>query len=280
MKQGTLYVVATPIGNLADMSTRAREVLEQVSLIAAEDTRHSQHLLAYFSIRTPLTAYHDHNEVQQTPLLIEKLRDGASIALISDAGTPLLSDPGYKLVNAAHEAGIRVSPVPGPCAAIAALSAAGLATDRFLFAGFAPAKSAARKEFFLGLAHETATLVFYESSHRIVESLQEMRDVLGGWRQILMAREISKTFETLHRTTLALLPDWVLADSNQQKGEFVLVVQGADKQDAADINTNVELILRVLLEELPLKQASAIAARITGEKKNAVYKKALEMRPY
>lgn len=278
MKQGTLYVVATPIGNLADMSPRAMEVLGQVSVIAAEDTRHSQHLLAHFAIRTPLTAYHDHNEAQQTPVLIDKLRNGASIALISDAGTPLLSDPGYRLVNAAHEAGIQVSPLPGPCAAIAALSAAGLATDRFMFAGFAPAKTTARKQFFEGLVRETATLVFYESSHRIVDSLQDMRDVLGGQRLILLAREISKTFETLHRTDLATLCEWVQADANQQKGEFVLVVQGADKQ-AAGAALDVAAVLGILLEELPLKQASALAARITGEKKNQVYKMALELQP-
>lgn len=278
MKQGTLYVVATPIGNLADMSARAIEVLGQVNLIAAEDTRHSQYLLAHFSIRTPMTPYHDHNEAQQTPVLIEKLRAGASIALVSDAGTPLLSDPGYRLVNAAHEAGIPVSPVPGPCAAIAALSAAGLATDRFLFAGFTPSKSSARKQFFEELAHESATLVFYESSHRIVASLKDMAAVLGGQRLILLAREISKTFETLHRAELGAMCDWVQADANQQKGEFVLVVQGAEKQATGAVQ-DVTAVLAVLLEELPLKQASALAARLTGEKKNLVYKMALALQP-
>jgi 16S rRNA (cytidine1402-2'-O)-methyltransferase len=278
MKQGTLYVVATPIGNLADMSARAIEVLGQVNLIAAEDTRHSQYLLAHFSIKTPMTPYHDHNEAQQTPVLIEKLRAGASIALVSDAGTPLLSDPGYRLVNAAHEAGLPVSPVPGPCAAIAALSAAGLATDRFLFAGFTPSKSSARKLFFEELAHESATLVFYETSHRIVASLKDMAAVLGGQRLILLAREISKTFETLHRAELGAMCDWVQADANQQKGEFVLVVQGAEKQ-AAGAMQDVTAVLAVLLEELPLKQASALAARLTGEKKNLVYKMALALQP-
>lgn len=276
MKQGTLYVVATPIGNLADMSPRAVSVLEQVDLIAAEDTRHSQYLLAHYAIRTPMTPYHDHNETQQTPVLIEKLRAGASIALVSDAGTPLLSDPGYRLVNAAHEAGISVSPLPGPCAAIAALSAAGLATDRFMFAGFAPNKSTARKHFFEELAQETATLVFYESSHRIVDSLQDMLAVLGGQRLVLMAREISKTFETLHRAELATLCEWVQADANQQKGEFVLVVQGATRQSTGAA-LDVAAVLGILLEELPLKQASALAARITGEKRNLVYKMALDL---
>lgn len=278
MKQGTLYVVATPIGNLADMSPRAVSVLEQVDLIAAEDTRHSQYLLAHYAIRTPMTPYHDHNETQQTPVLIEKLRAGASIALVSDAGTPLLSDPGYRLVNAAHEAGIAVSPLPGPCAAIAALSAAGLATDRFLFAGFAPNKTTARRHFFEELAQETATLVFYESSHRIVDSLQDMLAVLGGQRLVLMAREISKTFETLHRAELATLCEWVQADANQQKGEFVLVVQGATRQSTGAA-LDVAAVLGILLEELPLKQASALAARITGEKRNRVYKMALDLAP-
>lgn len=276
MKPGTLYVVATPIGNLADMSARAVSVLQQVDLIAAEDTRHSQYLLAHYAIRTPMTPYHDHNETQQTPVLIEKLRAGASIALVSDAGTPLLSDPGYRLVNAAHEAGITVSPLPGPCAAVAALSAAGLATDRFVFAGFAPSKPTARKHFFEELSRETATLVFYESSHRIVESLQTMQTVFGGQRLVLLAREISKTFETLHRGELASLCEWVQADANQQKGEFVLVVQGAARHDPAGA-LDTATVLAILLEELPLKQASALAARITGEKKNVVYKMALAM---
>lgn len=276
MKQGTLYVVATPIGNLADMSPRAVSVLEQVDLIAAEDTRHSQYLMAHFAIRTPMTPYHDHNETQQTPVLIEKLRAGASIALVSDAGTPLLSDPGYRLVNAAHEAGIKVTPLPGPCAAVAALSAAGLATDRFLFAGFAPSKSTARKHFFEEFSQQTATLVLYESSHRIVESLQDMQTVFGGDRLVLLAREISKTFETLHRADIASLCDWVKADPNQQKGEFVLVVQGAIKQTAGTA-MDTGAVLAILLEELPLKQASALAARITGEKKNLVYKMALAL---
>ena len=278
MKPGTLYVVATPIGNLADLSPRARDVLEQVDLIAAEDTRHSQHLLSHFAIRTPMTSYHEHNESQQTQVLIDKLLAGVSIALISDAGTPLLSDPGYRFLNAAHEHGIKVSPLPGPCAAVAALSAAGLATDRFLFAGFAPAKAAARKQFFKELANETATLVFYESSHRIVESLRDLRDELGGQRLVLLARELSKTFETVYRTDLAAMCDWVQADANQQKGEFVLVLQGADK---TRVTTAVEVskVLAILLAELPLKQASALAAQITGEKKNLVYKMALELQP-
>ena len=277
MKPGTLYVVATPIGNLGDLSPRAIEVLQQVDLIAAEDTRHSQHLLSHFAIRTPMSAYHDHNESHQTHVLIEKLRAGANIALVSDAGTPLLSDPGYRLLNAAHENGIKVSPVPGPCAAISALSVAGLATDRFLFAGFTPSRSTARKQFYKELAAESATLVFYESSHRIVESLNDMREVLGEQRLVLLAREISKTFETVHRAEIGTMCAWVQADSNQQKGEFVLVVQGA--VTSLDTVLDVTTVLAILLEELPLKQASALAAKITGEKKNKVYKMALELYP-
>lgn len=277
MKQGTLYIVATPIGNLADMSTRAIAVLGEVALIAAEDTRHSQHLLAHFNIKTPMLAYHDHNEAQQTPVLIEKLRAGNSVALISDAGTPLLSDPGYRLVKAAHEAGITVSPLPGPCAAIAALSAAGLPTDRFYFAGFPPAKISARQTFFRDLSRQSATLVFYESSHRIVESLQDMAVLFGHDRQALLAREISKTFETLRKASLAELLEWVMSDANQQKGEFVLVVEGAAVVSADD--SEIKSLLEILLDELPVNQASHLAARITGKKKNEVYKLALSMKP-
>jgi 16S rRNA (cytidine1402-2'-O)-methyltransferase len=279
MKHGTLYVVATPIGNLGDMSPRAVAVLGEVSWIAAEDTRHSQHLLTHFNIRTPMLAYHDHNEAQQTPNLIEKLCAGASVALITDAGTPLLSDPGYRLVKAAHEAGIRVSPVPGPCAAIAALSAAGLPTDRFCFAGFPPAKSSARKGFFKDLSHQPATLVFYESSHRIVESLQDLCEQFGADRQALLAREISKNFETLRKAALAELLAWVEADANQQKGEFVLVVQGVEAGASTAEESGLRALLDILLDELPVSQASQLAARITGRKKNEVYKIALAMRP-
>ena len=275
MKPGTLYVVATPIGNLADLSPRAVEVLQQVDLIAAEDTRHSQNLLSHFAIRTPMTAYHDHNESQQTAVLIEKLLAGTQIALISDAGTPLLSDPGYRLLDAAHQHRIPVSPVPGPCAAIAALSAAGLATDRFLFAGFTPARSGARKQFYADLAKQSATLVFYESCHRIVDSLNDMREVLGGQRRVLLAREISKTFETLYRADLTSLCEWVQSDANQQKGEFVLVVEGAVEQSSG-ANLDVSHVLAILLAELPLKQACSLAVKLTGEKKNKVYKMALE----
>jgi len=276
MNQGTLYIIATPIGNRGDMGSRAISVLKQVDLIAAEDTRHSKILLQYYNIDSPMQAYHEHNEEQATPKLVERLLAGENIALISDAGTPLLSDPGYRLVKAAHEAAIKVSAVPGACAAVAALSVSGLATDRFLFAGFAPHKQGARQNFYRELEHQSATLVFYESSHRIVASIKDMLQVFGAQRPVVMAREITKMFETIHSTTLGELPDWIEADSNQQKGEFVLVLQGAEvvlNPQSAEL----EQMLKILLEELPVKQASKIAAKMTGLKKNSAYKLALEL---
>lgn len=276
MNQGTLYIVATPIGNLGDMSPRAIETLRQVNLIAAEDTRHSKHLLVQQGVDTPLQACHEHNEAQLAPRLIERMQAGESIALISDAGTPLMSDPGYRLVRAAHQAGIRVSPVPGACAAIAALSASGLATDRFLYAGFSPHKAAARQQFFRELSERTETLVFYESSHRVVASVEDMLQVFGADREVVLAREISKTFETIHKTLLEELPGWLQNDANQQKGEFVIVLQGA-KGDFDQKTLSLEAVLVPLLGELSVKQASALAAKITGIKKNQVYKIALEL---
>jgi len=276
MNQGTLYIVATPIGNLSDISYRAIDVLKQVDVVAAEDTRHSKPLLHHYGIDTSMLAYHEHNEVQLTPRLIERLLAGESVALISDAGTPLLSDPGYRLVKMAHEAHIKVSPIPGACAAIAALSACGLATDRFLFAGFPPHKQGPRQRFYEDLRYQSSTLIFYESSHRILASVYDMLGVLGGERQIVMAREITKTFETIHNTSLLELPDWLEADTNQRKGEFVLIVEGMrDEPDTQSIQ--IEQILQALLSELPVKQASQLTAKITGMKKNQVYKKALEM---
>ncbi len=211
-------------------------------------------------------------------MLIEKLRSVLSVALVSDAGTPLLSDPGYRLVKAAHEAGIAVSPIPGPSAAIAALSVSGLATDRFCFVGFPPAKTGARKSFYESLARDTATLVFYESSHRIEASLQDMVEVFGPDRQALLAREISKAFETVRNARLAELADWVANDENQRKGEFVLVVQGDEPSDNEAMTVDLRHMLEILLEELPVKQASQLAAKIAGMKKNQVYKLALELK--
>ncbi len=276
MNQGTLYVIATPIGNRADMGERAISVLKQVNLIAAEDTRHSKVLLQHYSIGTPMQAYHEHNEEQATPKLIQRLISGENIALISDAGTPLLSDPGYRLVKAAHEASVKVCPIPGACAAIAALSVSGLATDRFMFVGFPPHKQGARQNFYREFEHQVATLVFYESSHRIVASVKDMLQIFGAERRVVMAREITKLYETVHSTTLGEMPEWLQADSNQQKGEFVLVLDGAEVH-TSPLLAELNQVLSILLEELPLKQASQMAARIMGMKKNQVYKLALEL---
>lgn len=274
-----LFLVATPIGNLDDISTRAVEVLGQVDIIAAEDTRHSKRLLTHYGIRTRLQAYHEHNETRQTPVLIENLRQGSPIALISDAGTPLVSDPGYRLVEAAHAAGIRVVPVPGACAAIAALSAAGLPTDRFVFEGFPPAKQAARLNYLHTLQHEPRTLVFYESCHRIRDSLRDMAQVFGTDRRATLAREITKTFETIRKSDLGELSDWVAQDQNQQKGEIVLIVAGESASANDAIHAELDTMLLVLIDELPLKQAAAIASKLTGIAKNFVYKRALELKP-
>ncbi|VAW68172.1 16S rRNA (cytidine(1402)-2'-O)-methyltransferase [hydrothermal vent metagenome] len=276
MNQGTLYVIATPIGNRGDISERAISTLKQVDLIAAEDTRHSKILLQHCNISSPMQAYHEHNEEQATPKLIQRLLAGENIALISDAGTPLLSDPGYRLVKAAHASSIKVSPLPGACAAIAALSVSGLATDRFMFAGFPPHKQGARQHFYQALEHQTSTLIFYESNHRIVASIKDMLPVFGEQRRVVLAREITKLFETIYSATLGELLEWVQADAHQQKGEFVLILEGAEIQLSPQ-SAELENLLKILLDELPVKQASQIAAKITGSKKNSVYKLALEL---
>jgi len=274
---GTLYVVATPIGNLADMVPRAIETLQTVALIAAEDTRHSSRLLAHFDIKTPTVAYHDHSDEHRTEQLITRLLNGEHIALISDAGTPLVSDPGYRLVRKAREQGIQVVPIPGACAMVAALSAAGLPSDRFAFEGFLPAKQVARTAHLEALAHDTRTLIFYEAPHRILETLQDMLVVFGAGREVVVAREITKTFETIQGGELATIVDWVTGDSNQQRGEIVLMVHGATKPENAEISTEQERIMHVLLEELPVKQAAALGAKITGLKKNFLYDWALKV---
>lgn len=276
---GALYIVATPIGNLGDMSARAIEVLRGVAVIAAEDTRHSAVLLRHFGIATPCLAFHEHNERQQAEKLIERLRRGDAVALISDAGTPLLSDPGYHLVRAAHAAGIRVIPLPGASAALTALSASGLPTDRFVFEGFLPAKSAARRERLLMLQTEGRTLLFFEAPHRLAASLGEMTEILGGAREAVLARELTKIYETIRKDTLEGLWRWVQDDPQQQKGECVLVVQGAEPAADHDANAgDAQRLLGILLEELPLKQAVALAAKITGERRNQLYQWAVDMK--
>jgi 16S rRNA (cytidine1402-2'-O)-methyltransferase len=273
----TLFLVATPIGNLGDISPRALETLGAVDLIAAEDTRHSKRLLQHFAIDTRMTAYHEHNEEQQTPALIGRLRQGKSIALISDAGTPLVSDPGFRLVQAALRKNIRVVPVPGPCAAIAALSASGLPTDRFVFEGFPPARQGTRINYLRALQAEQRTLIFYVSCHRIVDTLKDMRDIFGGDRQAVLARELTKTFETIHKSSLNELVEWVANDQNQQKGEIALLLEGAREQGDQEQQLLTRL-LPVLVNELPVKQAATIASKVTGINKNELYKQALSLK--
>ncbi len=266
----TLYIVATPIGNLEDITLRAINTLKQVDLIAAEDTRHSGLLLQHLAIKAKLFALHDHNEQEKSQLLIEKLKSGLSIALISDAGTPLINDPGYHLVKACRENNINVVPIPGACAAIAALSASGLPSDKFSYEGFLPAKTKARQDYLTTLLDEPRTMIFYESTHRLLDTLQDMQTIWGSDKQIVLAKELTKTWETIVNFSILVLINWLQEDSNRQKGEFVLIVEGnnktADAIDPKAINT-----LKLLLKELPLKKAAAITAEIYGLKKNQLY---------
>jgi 16S rRNA (cytidine1402-2'-O)-methyltransferase len=270
-QQGILYVVATPIGNLGDMVPRAVETLQTVALIAAEDTRHSSRLLSHFDIKTPCIAYHDHSDEHRTAQLISRLHGGESIALISDAGTPLVSDPGYRLVRSARQAGIQIVPIPGACAMIAALSAAGLPSDRFAFEGFLPAKQVARCTQLAALAADPRTLIFYEAPHRSLETLEDMAQVFGAEREVVIARELTKTFETIKGDRVADLAAWVESDSNQQRGEIVLLVHGAPKPENEAMTPEQMRVMQVLLEELPVKQAASLGAKLTGLKKNFLY---------
>ncbi|MFV8782241.1 16S rRNA (cytidine(1402)-2'-O)-methyltransferase [Microbulbifer sp. SA54] len=273
-----LYIVATPIGNLADMVPRAVEVLQSADLVAAEDTRHSQRLFSHFNIDTPLAAYHDHSDGQRTEWLLGQLESGKTIALISDAGTPLISDPGYRLVRLARERGIQVVPIPGACAFVAALSAAGLPSDRFTFEGFLPAKAQARETALQKLAGEERTMVFYEAPHRVADTLSAMAGVFGGEREAVIAREISKAFETIHLAPLAELSVWVRDDPNQQRGEIVLLVRGAEPQKLSELDPESCRVMQILLGELPPKRAAAVAAEITGVNKKALYNWSLELK--
>ena len=269
---GILYIVATPIGNLQDITQRALDTFAQVDLIAAEDTRHSGLLLSHYGIKKPFFALHDHNEQEKAHILVEKLKQGSNIALISDAGTPLISDPGFHLVRQCREAGIRVVPLPGACAAITALCASGIASDRFCFEGFLPAKSKARKDKLENIAEEDRTLIFYESTHRILDTLEDMQSVLGEERYIVLAREITKTWETITGNTIKHLREWLLEDPNRTKGEMVLIVEGKPKSDNNDeISPQAVKALELIAEELPLKKAAAIVAELYGYKKNALY---------
>lgn len=272
----TLYIVPTPIGNLEDITQRALNVLQQVDLIAAEDTRHSGLLLQHFGIQARFFALHDHNEQQKAEVLVEKLSQGHSIALISDAGTPLISDPGFHLVRRCREAGVKVVPLPGPCAAIAALSASGIASDRFCFEGFLPAKTKGRQDTLRAVVEEPRTLIFYESTHRLLDSLQDMVSVLGAERYVVLARELTKTWETIHGAPVGELLAWVQEDEVRRRGEMVLIVEGAKPAEEDALSAAVIKTLTLLAQELPLKKASALTAEIHGVKKNALYRYGLD----
>jgi 16S rRNA (cytidine1402-2'-O)-methyltransferase len=276
-QSGTLYVVATPIGNLGDMVPRAVEILQSVRAIACEDTRHSKKLLDHFRIDTPLMAYHDHSDKKSSHKILVQLNGGIDVALISDAGTPLISDPGYRLVLAARQQGISVIPIPGACAAIAALSVAGLPTDRFRFVGFLPAKSTQRKKVLQELAAVPETMVFYEAPHRILDTLKDSVEVFGSEHSGFIARELSKTFETYLHGTLEELVNIVAADSNQQRGEIVLVLAGREETEST-VTVDGERVLRLLLAELPTAKAAALTAKITGGDKKQFYQMALALK--
>jgi 16S rRNA (cytidine1402-2'-O)-methyltransferase len=274
--ENALYVVATPIGNLGDISLRALETLRGVDLVACEDTRHARHLLDHHGIRVPTLALHRHNENAAADKLIRLLGEGKSLALISDAGTPGVSDPGARTVAAARAAGFRVIPLPGPNAAIAAMSAAGLADEHFLFVGFLPAKVGARRTALADLARLNAALVFYEAPHRVLETVVDLAGLLEPQREIVIARELTKLFEQIEQMPLGAAPAWLEADPNRQRGEFVLVVSAPPPQQGLDAET--ERVLAALLAELPVKQAAKLAAEITGQPKNALYARALELK--
>jgi 16S rRNA (cytidine1402-2'-O)-methyltransferase len=275
---GVLYVVATPIGNLGDITQRALDVLKSVDLVAAEDTRHSGQLLSRLGIAVKFVALHEHNEQRATPYLIADLQAGKNVALITDAGTPAISDPGTLLVAAAHAAGIRVVPVPGASAVVCALSAAGIYAPNWLFYGFLPAKASHRRDALAQLKTLPYTLIFYEAPHRIMECVADLAVVLDGDRRITFARELTKLFESIHSLPLAEAGAWLAADANRQKGEFVLIVEGAKAIEDNAEQQHLRDTLTILLEELPLKQAAHIAAKLTGVKKNTCYKLALSMR--
>jgi 16S rRNA (cytidine1402-2'-O)-methyltransferase len=271
-----LYVVATPIGNLGDITLRALDCLRQAELIACEDTRHSRHLLDHYGIRARTLAVHEHNEQAATAQLIAALTAGQRVALISDAGTPGISDPGSRACAAVRAAGLAIVPLPGPCAAITALSAAGLADSSFLFAGFLPARTTARRQQIEALKAVAAALVFYEAPHRVAETVADLAEVLDGERTLVIARELTKLFEQIAVLPLAEAGAWLAADDNRRRGEFVLIVSGATPHDGLD--TESERILRLLLAEMPVKQAAKLAAAITGLGRNAFYERALELK--
>ena len=275
---GIIYIVATPIGNLQDLSPRAVEVLREVDVIWAEDTRHTRKLLNHYGIDTHAKALHDHNEKQISGHVCDRVENGETCALVSDAGTPLISDPGFVLVREAHARGIRVSPIPGASAAIAALSASGLPSDRFVFEGFLPAKSAARKEKLKTLSDEPGTMLFYESPRRVGETVDDMCEIFGEKRKVVIARELTKLYETIRQMSLMELKQFLIGDENQSRGEFVLLVEGSHQPPGEEVVLDINKLLQQLVEELPVKQAATIAAKLTGKKKNALYEQLLQLK--
>ncbi|MEK7991579.1 MAG: 16S rRNA (cytidine(1402)-2'-O)-methyltransferase [Thiotrichaceae bacterium] len=273
---GILYVVATPIGNLQDFSFRAQSILKTVNLIAAEDTRHTKVLLNHFAVSTALQSLHEHNEKHIAPQLIKRLQQGENIALVSDAGTPLISDPGHYLVQLAHEAGVAVSPIPGASALISALSVSGLRADKFRFEGFLPPKSHARQQVLQALVSQPYTLVFYEAPHRIEDSLTDMVSIFGEQRIGVLVKELSKMFETVKKGSLSDLLTWLQADSVHKKGEFVILIEGVDDKIQPEIDAETQHLLNILLQELPLKTAAKLASQITGVSKNKLYQSMIE----
>ncbi|MBA6232524.1 MULTISPECIES: 16S rRNA (cytidine(1402)-2'-O)-methyltransferase [unclassified Colwellia] len=277
VESGTLYIVATPIGNLTDISQRALDVLTHVDIIACEDTRHTQRLLSTYSIKNKTLSLHDHNERQRQDYVATLLQEGKSIALVSDAGTPLISDPGFHLVRHCRQLNLPVSPIPGACAAIAALSVAGLPTDRFSFEGFLPSKSGARQATLANLLEEPRTMVFYDAPRRAIDTVEDIVKVLGGERHVVISRELTKTFETIHSDTACNLLAWLKEDPNQLKGEMVLIIEG-NKIDTNAIPAKAIDTLKLLLEEMKPKKACAITAEIYGVKKNALYEIVLSLK--
>ena len=274
---GTLYIVATPIGNLDDITFRAFEVLKSVDFVLAEDTRHSKTLLSHLDISKPIRAFHEHNEREKTKAIISEIYSGKSIALISDAGTPLISDPGYFLVSQAKKEGLKVVPIPGPTALITALSASGLASDSFTFLGFLPSKQTARVKLLTGLAGRTETIIFYESPKRVLATLTDMQTIFGDSREVCLAKELTKAFETIHTGSIPNLIEYLTIDQNHQKGEFVILISATNKIDLAEAEIQLDSLLPILCAEMGTSKAAKIAAKITGIDKKKCYKRVMDL---
>ena len=274
---GTLFIVATPIGNLDDITFRAFEVLKSVDFVLAENTRHSKKLLSHLDISKPIRAFHEHNEREKTKAIISEIYSGKSIALISDAGTPLISDPGYFLVAQAKKEGLKVVPIPGPTALITALSVSGLASDSFTFLGFLPSKQTARVKLLIGLVGRTETIIFYESPKRVLATLTDMQTIFGDSREVCLAKELTKAFETIHTGSIPNLIEYLTIDQNHQKGEFVILISATNKIDLAEAEIQLDSLLPILRAEMSTSKAAKIAAKITGIDKKKCYKRALDL---